>query len=166
MKSFVCTAVVFVTAGFGAAQDASAGGWVQLPRWGVGFTTHSAAYRQWGMPRMVNGLVSLGRCWNYSHPGRVLNYGDISKYGGGYFPPHVSHRNGVDVDMQPITTSGSAGYTYVGSWNYSRAYTSQLVWWMWRQSAFRVNVIFFNDSAIGGRTYWPGHANHLHMRIY
>jgi len=36
----------------------------------------------------------------------LLIVGDISKQGGGFFPPHVSHQNGLDVDL---------GYIQVGA---------------------------------------------------
>ena len=43
-------AVIAVVAG---AQVASAGGFVNLPRSGIGFRTSQPAYRQWGTPRMI-----------------------------------------------------------------------------------------------------------------
>ena len=157
----LAAAVIAVVAG---AQAASAGGFVNLPRSGIGFRTSQPAYRQWGTPRMINGLISLGKGWNYSHPGHYATYADISLQHGGYFYPHVSHRHGVDVDIQPMTTSASGGYTSVGWSSYSTAYTGQLVWWIYH-TPWSVNVIFHNNSRIGGVTYWPGHYNHLHVRI-
>ena len=151
-------------AAFGTVDTASAGGFVNLPRNGVGFKTNSAAYRQWGTPRMINGLVSLGKEWNSAQRGHFLTYSDISLQHGGYFPPHVSHQKGVDVDMSPITTSWNGGATYVGAGNYSTPGTANLVWWIYH-TPWSVNLIFHNNSRIGGVTYWPGHADHLHVRI-
>ncbi len=149
----------------GASQDVFAGGWTQLPRSGLGFKTHSSPDRQWGQARLVNNLIGLGQNWNYSHSGHHLDYGDISKYGGGYFPPHQTHRNGTDCDMSMINGAADAqpGLTIYSGW-YSRFYTGQLVWWMYQRGGVR--VIYFNDRGVGGTTWCTGHDNHLHYGIY
>ena len=142
-------------------------GFVNLPSSGYGWVSNVASYRRWGKPRMIVGLETMGRRWKDGYPGssgHILRYSDISLMNGGYFSPHVSHRLGVDVDVSPITTSGSAGYTYVGAWSYSTYYTQKYVHLI--RSTWSVQYIFHNNSRISGVSYWPGHANHLHIRIY
>ena len=153
--------------GGGSTSGMSAAGFINLPGSGYGWYSNTAAYRRWGVPRMVYGLITMGRAWTTGYPGvsgRVLVYSDISLQNGGYFYPHVSHRHGVDVDVSPVTTSGSAGYTSVGWSNYSTWYTQKYVNLIRR--TWSVNVIFHNNSRIWGVLYWPGHYNHLHIRIY
>lgn len=163
-KPMGLAAAVFVLAGVGGAQTASAGGWAQLPRSGLGFRTHSSSDRQWGQARMVNNLVGLGKVWDHIHRGRYLSFGDMSKYGGGYFPPHQTHRYGTDCDMRMLNTSAYAQSMTRWSWSYSRTYTAQLVYWMRMRGGVR--VIYFNDTAIPGVTWCSGHDNHLHYGIY
>ena len=162
----VAVAAMAAFSWLGGAQTAFAGsGWVNLPRSGYGFRTHSPAWRQWGQARLVNGLKNMGKNWANSHGGKWLDYGDMSKYGGGYFPPHQTHRNGTDCDMSMINRAAYAqpGLTRFSSW-YSHAYTGQLVWWM-RHNGVSVRVIYFNDTSLG-TTYCTGHDNHLHYGIW
>ena len=169
MKTIAGLATVVLAFGvIGTTQTASAGsGWVNLPRSGTGFKTHEPAYRQWGQARLVNGLMNMGRGWTtYAHRGRTLNYGDMSKYGGGYFPPHQTHRDGRDCDMSMINWAGDAqpGLTrFMGG--YSHNNTGQLVWYMYHMSGNSIRVIYFNDTSLG-TTYCTGHDNHLHYGIW
>ena len=145
----------------------SAAGFVNLPSSGYGWHSVTSAYRRWGKPRMIMGLITMGRRWKDGYPGsrgHVLVYSDISLKNGGYFSPHVSHRLGVDVDVLPITTSGSAGYTVVGYRNYSTWFNQKYVYLI--RSTWSVQYIFHNNSRIRGVSYWQNHANHLHIRIY
>ncbi len=145
----------------------SAVGFLNLPSSGYGFTTYTGAYYRWGVPRMVNGLITMGRRWKDGYPGitgRWLNFGDISLPNGGYFYPHQTHRDGRAVDMLPVTTSGSAGSTSVGDWNYSTYYTQKLA--NLHRSVWSVSFILHNNSRISGVEYYPGHYDHLHTYIY
>ncbi len=154
---------VLAAVALGNAVPAEAS-YVLLPSRGTGYYSYVSSYRRWGQPRMVNGLITMGRRWRASHPGKTLRYGDISKRGGGYFPPHVSHRYGIDVDMSPITTSGSAGITSVGYRSYSTYYNIQFA--RLQRAVWRVRVMLHNNRRIPGVTFWPGHYNHFHTRIY
>ena len=150
----------------GGASTASAGnGWVNLPRSGLGFRTHSSSDRQWGQARLVNNLMGLGTVWSRIHPGRTLNFGEMSKYDGGYFPPHQTHRNGTDCDMSMINgvADAQSGLTRFSGW-YSRSFTAQLVYWMRLRGGVR--VIYFNDTSIPSVTWCSGHDNHIHYGIY
>jgi hypothetical protein len=41
----------------------------------------------------------IGAAYDLQHPGEFFGYGDISRQGGGPFPPHGCHENGLDVDV-------------------------------------------------------------------
>lgn len=74
------------------------GGWAQLPRSGPGFKFVGAG--PFGMPHVVKTLME-------SAADPIVNIGSespfpivaISRYGGGPFPPHITHRQGIDVDV-------------------------------------------------------------------
>lgn len=54
----------------------------------------------WGSLALVNTVQGAGRCLfdaNFSRRSGVL---DLSRQGGGPFPPHLSHQNGRDVDVR------------------------------------------------------------------
>ncbi len=59
--------------------------------------------RAWGLPETILHLQLVAREWQARHPdGPVLRIGDISKPDGSDFPPHVTHKDGLSID---ITTS-------------------------------------------------------------
>ncbi|MBI3273054.1 MAG: penicillin-insensitive murein endopeptidase [Planctomycetes bacterium] len=153
--------------GGGSSGGTSGAGFINLPASGYGWYSYVAAYRRWGTPRMVHGLETLGRRWKNGYPGpsgHHLRYGDISLQNGGPFSPHVSHRLGVDVDMSPITTSGNGGPTSVGASSYSLHYNVKFA--QLQRSVFNVRLMLHNNSHVPGTTYWPGHADHFHLRIW
>jgi LysM repeat protein len=54
----------------------------------------------WGSPRTIQGIQSaISRYRSRTSGGPKVHVGDISKKGGGKFPPHKSHRTGRDVDV-------------------------------------------------------------------
>lgn len=53
----------------------------------------------WGRPVVVRTLEALGAALVEAWPDSMLVVGDLSKRGGGAFPPHKSHREGYDVDL-------------------------------------------------------------------
>lgn len=53
----------------------------------------------WGTPRTVALLRQAIRMYRATQGGPDVRVGDISLPGGGPFPPHVSHREGRDVDV-------------------------------------------------------------------
>ena len=142
-------------------------GYLNLPSGGRGYVSGSASYRQWGRPRMINGLIMMGRAWydGYAGPkGKKLRYGDISYENGGYMSPHVSHQRGEDCDTSMITDSGNAGICYYWYSAYNRAYTIKYVQLM--HKVWNIDLILFNDSQVPGVMHYSGHDNHLHTRIY
>lgn len=54
----------------------------------------------WGRPKTIQGIQSaISKYKSRVKGGPKVHVGDISKKGGGKFPPHKSHRTGRDVDM-------------------------------------------------------------------
>ena len=54
----------------------------------------------WGTPGTIALLQEVYARFMEDHPYSVLGVvADISKSGGGYFPPHKSHRRGIDADV-------------------------------------------------------------------
>lgn len=56
--------------------------------------------RHWGRPEMVRHLILVAKEWRKRHPDLPrLRIGDIAKFGGGPFPPHKTHQDGLSVDI-------------------------------------------------------------------
>jgi hypothetical protein len=74
------------------------GGWAQLPGSGPGFRFVGAG--QYGTPRLVADLMAAAADPIADIPGeKPMPIVAISRYGGGHFPPHITHQNGTDVDV-------------------------------------------------------------------
>jgi Penicillin-insensitive murein endopeptidase/Zinc carboxypeptidase len=82
---------------------------VQVPAEGARFFTWdpllqrspSRAWRRWGTARLVRVVLDVMRAYSHAHPNAPrLAIGDLSRPRGGHFgPKHVSHQNGLDVDV-------------------------------------------------------------------
>jgi len=148
----------------------SAAGFIQMPAGGSGFYAYVGGDRRWGTPAMVYGLIDAAASWGGEHPEwDRISIGDISRENGGYFPPHASHRVGKDVDIGVITNDNSEGYSEVGWSNYSYWRNRDLIVDHLAQH-LDIKVIFLNDpdiqAELGYVQEWPGHENHLHVRIW
>ena len=53
----------------------------------------------WGRPVTVRTLQALGKAFHAAFPGESVIVGDLSKKRGGSFPPHTSHKGGLDADL-------------------------------------------------------------------
>ena len=54
----------------------------------------------YGTPRTIRAIQDSVRAYRQRvQGGPQIHVGDISQRGGGHFPPHLSHRNGRDVDV-------------------------------------------------------------------
>jgi murein endopeptidase len=114
----------------------------------------------------VNRILDLGRKWFLLHPEVLLQFGDISRRGGGEFPPHASHKNGRDVDVRPIRKDNRMDAISVGETQYDTIRTEQLVKLILER--YPAAVIFFNDQRLINKNltkYEAGHHNHLHIRF-
>lgn len=148
----------------------SSAGFVQLPASGQGFYAYSSSGRRWGTPAMVYGMMNAASAWKSQNPSYPrISIGDISATNGGYFPPHVSHRYGKDVDYRPVSNSSYEGPLTIWQSNYS-SYRNRRWITEYAKKYLNVKVIGFQDAAIYNSLWyvqnWSGHHNHHHLRIH
>jgi peptidoglycan hydrolase-like protein with peptidoglycan-binding domain len=104
-----------------SAQPTSTGIDFVLPISGEGYTTYNREQNgadQFGLESTINAIIALSRKWFFLHPEVRLQIGDISRKGGGRFPPHASHKNGRDVDVRPIRKDNRMDAVSVGEAQY------------------------------------------------
>jgi len=161
---------LFETAGPGAVD-------VVLPESGEGFRTflrEAGGATQFGTLKGITALVDLARAWFQKHPEVALQYGHISRKGGGPFfstvnpgtLAHDTHRDGRTVDVRPIRKDNAMSPVDVRHDQYDRARTKELVL-MIRERHPGVDIIL-NDStfnAAGLTRRFKGHFDHLHVRL-
>jgi hypothetical protein len=69
-------------------------------------------HNAWGTPRTIDRLRDALREYVREMPGGPdVHVGDISRSGGGFFPPHLSHQAGRDVDIGYVLVGNSADVT-------------------------------------------------------
>jgi len=120
---------------------------------------------------MIECLQNVGLVFN-ALTGSEFGVGDISKQGGGKFPPHKSHQKGIDVDVRPIRKDCARKGVKVGDKQYDRERTLLLVLLFY--ILCDVDVIGFQDATLEKEVEqyigdvvraWKGHADHLHVRL-
>lgn len=118
--------------------------------------------RHWGQPEMIRHLILVAKEWKRRHPELPrLRIGDIAKFGGGPFPPHKTHQDGLSVD---IFTAGKN----ICHINYkNQAHTKELADIFIH---FGAKQILYNHSYVIDRLpkivrKWPKHDNHFHVVI-
>ena len=140
-----------------------------LPEKGIGYVTFNrepGGRDQVGRASTIRSLEDLGEAWASRHPTIPIAIGDISRRGGGPFPPHKSHKDGRDVDVRPLTNNGLNEPTNINATNYSHARTRELI--LLIREKFTLELIFFNDPLTikeGLTKHAAGHDNHLHLRF-
>jgi len=140
-----------------------------LPIDGEGYTTYKrepGGADQFGTAMTVNRIMDLGRKWFLLHPEVFLQFGDISRKGGGAFPPHASHKNGRDVDVRPIRKDNRMDPVSVGEVAYDKVRTEEFVKLV--RSRYPGVSIFFNDASLIAKdltAHAKRHENHLHIRF-
>jgi hypothetical protein len=151
---------------------------VRLPSEGPGYYTYDPATqrppggrdRTWGTAMLVHRLLDLGQWWEEAHPKAPrLGIGDLSQRLGGPFTGpvvgHVSHQNGLDVDIRLVRRDGAeAG---AGPSTYDRALTQQVVDRLVAEGASLVligpSLDLHGPSGVVMR--WPDHDDHIHARF-
>jgi murein endopeptidase len=151
---------------------------VQLPPVGEGFYTYDpatqrrpgGATRQWGTAALVKEIILLGRWWARTHPKSPrLGIGDLSQPEGGRFGGpgvgHLSHQNGLDVDIRLVRADGTEGGAHAG--NYDVELTQDLVDRLVVRGADLVLIGPSLDLSgpRGVVMRWPNHDDHLHVRV-
>lgn len=115
----------------------------------------------WGTANAIAQMKKVAVDFHATY-GIRLGIGDISREHGGDFPPHSSHKNGLDVDIRPPRKDSVEGPCYyTDSSCYSRTRAQKLVDLLWATG--QVERILFNDPYVTGVTYASGHDNHLHV---
>lgn len=140
-----------------------------LPAAGNGFQTYNreqGGKDQYGRKHVIEALILLGEKWHALHDDCPVQYGDISRKGGGHFPPHAGHRNGIDVDIRPFRKDKHMLPENCNNGTYSRSLTQEFVGLV--RLHFPQVTIFFNDTQLvkaGLTAHASGHDNHLHIRF-
>ena len=149
---------------------------VRLPREGADFTTWDPIYnrvpnrdfRRFSSRKLVRLILRVAAEYRAAHPSAPrLVIGDLSRFGGGPLDDHVSHQNGLDVDIYyPRTDRREAEPTHVGQIDLELAQDV-----VNRFVAAGAQFVF-----IGPSTPFHGpsgiveplaeHDNHMHVRIY
>lgn len=150
---------------------------VRLPVRGTGFYTYNPATqeppggsdRTWGTAKLIHEVIDLGEWWARTHPERPrLGIGDLSRETGGPFTGpvvgHVSHQNGLDVDIRLVRSDGAERAADPAS--YDRALTQGIVDHLVSRGASLILVGPDLDlhGPSGVVMTWPAHDDHLHVR--
>jgi len=141
----------------------------QLPESGTGFVTNNRCDNgacQFGQQSTIDAALAVAAAWNGLHPDRPFSIGQISKKGGGPFPPHKSHRLGVDVDVRPMRLDGQNEPVTITDSEFDRPLTTALITLWWQKAP--VQAVFFNDPTViaaGLSQFVNGHHNHFHVRL-
>jgi len=140
-----------------------------LPENGTGFVTNNRCDNgacQFGQQSTIDAALAVAAAWNGQHSDRPLSIGQISKKGGGPFPPHKSHRVGLDVDVRPMRQDGENEPVTISDPEFDLALTTELIKLWWQKAP--VQVVFFNEPSVitaGLSQFVNGHHNHFHVRL-
>ena len=130
-------------------------------------STPNAPERLYGNQRTIHKLLSVTRAYRAAHPhaARVV-IGDISREGGGRMDDHVSHQNGLDVDVYfPRADRTLRAPTSTAQIDHPLAQDL-----LDRFVAAGAQYVFVGFSTgLRGPTKvvvpWPGHEYHMHVRF-
>ena len=148
-----------------------------LPERGDGFRTflrEPEGATQFGTQLAINALIDLARAWFLIHPEVPIQYGHISRRGGGPFfstvnpgkLAHQSHKDGRTVDIRPIRRDNAMAATEISSNSYDPVKTKELVMLI-REKHPKVKILF-NDPQLTKANLtkkFTGHHNHLHVQL-
>jgi peptidoglycan hydrolase-like protein with peptidoglycan-binding domain len=122
----------------------------------------------WGTSAAIGQLeAAAARVVDAGH-GRV-GVGDLGFEHGGDIPGHMSHEQGLDIDLRPMRDD-EAQCRWGTTWrlgSYDRAATRELVRAIRATAPGHVRLIYFNDPVLieeGLTTWYTGHDDHLHVR--
>ncbi len=127
---------------------------------GPGWMIKTPAFA-WGTRRTVHRLRESLRAYvRVAEGGPDVHVGDLSKAGGGPFPPHLSHRTGRDVDVGYVLSGRDADvarFVRTSAANLDRARTWKLVKAMidtravaWIFMDYRVQELLYEHALHGG----------------
>ena len=139
-----------------------------LPPSGHGYKTYNReadGQDQVGLKSTIDSLIRLGDTWE-KQSSIPYQIGDISRAGGGNFPPHSAHQDGRDADVRPFRADGQMLPTNIKDPSYDRGETRHFVQ-VAKKSSPNL-VVLFNDPVLireGLTQYHDGHDNHLHLHF-
>jgi len=94
---------------------------------------------------------------------RKIGIGNVSRANGVAFPPHRSHRSGLEVDIRPIRKDGRRLPVRRTESQYDQKATKKLVELIWQTGMVR--RVGFNDLLIPRVQLMTGHDDHLHVEL-
>jgi hypothetical protein len=114
-------------------------------------------------------IGDVGFLWPHRDTGVLFGVGDISLHGGGRFPPHASHQNGLDVDVRYLRVDGARQPLDLasGTSNFDRVKTQELIDLYFSLGAELIIVDPRSNLTGTGISYDSkgGHSNHFHVRF-
>lgn len=135
-----------------------------LPASGSGFYSYTSADKRYGTLDTIKAMQAISVAWNRAHRGGPrIGIGNISKRGGGSFPPHSTHREGLNVDIRPVRNDNSEEAVTYKDATYSRTLTQDLVNLIYANPVLTVSSILFNDPGVQRVKPYTGHDNHVHV---
>jgi hypothetical protein len=150
---------------------------VVLPERGEGFRTflrEPEGATQCGTQLTINALIDIAHSWFLIHPEVPIQFGHISRRGGGPFfstvnpgkLAHATHKDGRTVDIRPIRKDNAIAATEISSSSYDPVKTKELVMLI-REKHPKVDIIFNDPKFIKAKLtrFFKGHHNHLHVRL-
>ncbi|HEV3470439.1 MAG TPA: peptidoglycan-binding protein [Pyrinomonadaceae bacterium] len=147
------------------------------PTSGPGYTVYnreSGGSDQFGTAQTINAMKALAAEWALTQGRPLIQYGDISRRGGGRFfnannpqkSDHATHRDGRAVDLRPMRKDGLLAPTEINHASYDPGMTKQLV--LLIRAKFPKASVLFNDPKLvaqGLTKRVTGHHNHLHIQF-
>ena len=124
--------------------------------------------RRYGVPETIQALETIHDRWTTRHPKAEaeLVVTDISQRGGGrVYPPHKSHRIGLDVDLHLRIDGKGLDHRAADYRTGQRPLVLELVDLIRHNGVLPVKAIGFLDDTIPGVSPWTGHGKHLHVRF-
>jgi peptidoglycan hydrolase-like protein with peptidoglycan-binding domain len=148
-----------------------------LPERGEGFRTflrEPEGATQFGTQLAINALIDLAHSWFLIHPEVPIQFGHISRKGGGPFfsnvnpgkLAHQSHKDGRTVDIRPIRKDNAVAATEISNSSYDPARTKELVMLI-REKHPKVKILFNDPTLTKAKLtkFFKGHHNHLHVQL-
>jgi peptidoglycan hydrolase-like protein with peptidoglycan-binding domain len=143
---------------------------LELPAWGDRLCDYSVGNGKanWGTAAAIGQLQAAADIVVAKGHGRVA-LGDIGFEHGGDIPGHVTHEQGLDVDVRLMRKARNQ-CRWGGNWrasSYDRAATRDLIRAIRATAPGHVKLIYFNDPVLireGLVRARSGHDDHLHVR--
>jgi hypothetical protein len=139
-----------------------------MPESAPGVEAKKLASHRYGLPETIAALTEIGRRWQMAHPsGPLVRIRDISRCGGGSFPPHDSHRMGIDVDIGLMRSDGRTAPVNFRTQpsKYSQELTQEMVDTIRANGLLGVHRIWFSDKGVKNVTHDTSHNDHVHVRF-